>query len=97
MPFLPIRRLRAQHFVRAFEGPDGVSATARAYAPSLTQAARFTERDLAMDWALAELRKRGGAFWSVLGAGERMKKWEKTWVYNMYNMYIYILYICLYL
>ena len=72
MPFLPIRRLRAQHFVRAFEGPDGVSATRRAYAPSLTAAARFTERDLAMDWALAELRKRGGAANGSWGKDEEM-------------------------
>eukprot|EP00435_Cladocopium_sp_Y103_P040550 s2454_g11.t1 len=54
MPFLPIRRLRAQHFVRAFE-VDGKSATERAYAPSLTDAARFTELDVEMDWAVAEL------------------------------------------
>ena len=56
MPFLPIRRLRAQHFVRAFE-VDGRAATVRAYAPSLTDRARFTELDLEMDWAVAELRK----------------------------------------
>ena len=51
---MPIRRLRAQHFVRAFE-VDGVAASHRAYAMDML-AKRFSELDVSMHWAVSELR-----------------------------------------
>ena len=54
MAAMPIRRLRAQHFVRAFE-VDGVAASHRAYAMDML-AKRFSELDVSMHWALKELR-----------------------------------------
>lgn len=52
---VPVRLLRAQHFVRAFE--VGGEFGPRSYAPDMKDASRFSELDTRMDWATAALRQ----------------------------------------
>ena len=79
---VPVRILRAQHFVRAFEGKE---VGPRLYAPDMKDANRFTELDTMMDWATAALRQK-----DVVFEADSLMLLETSWMFKICCSYWYL-------
>ena len=79
---VPVRILRAQHFVRAFEGKE---VGPRLYAPDMKDANRFTELDTMMDWATAALRQKKI---DVFQAADSLMLLETSWMFKICCVYL---------
>ena len=79
---VPVRILRAQHFVRAFEGKE---VGPRLYAPDMKDANRFTELDTMMDWATAALRQK-----DVVFEADSLMLLETSWMFKICCAYWYL-------